>query len=486
VRWGTRAVLALAGTLLLASGVWAHALLRRSDPESGAALTQPPAAVTLSFTEQPDPGLSIVHVLDSTGAVVDRGGTRPVAGQPDVLTLPLGPLPPGVYTVSWRTVSAVDGHVTGGAFAFGVGQTPPAPRQAVTSIAPPPSAGYVASRVALYAGLSGLLGAAWVWTIAFRDPPARRNFLWASWAFAAAGVVGLGVSQANDVGVGMGRLLATALGQALWWRAAPIAVCGAALMVATARAAGPGRPLLALAGAAAAAAALAHVLAGHAAASPSPWWWPNVAAQWLHVVAVGAWLGGLGALLVALAGAPSEDAARAVRRFSRGAPIALAAVAATGVVRAVYEVGTWSAFFSSVFGRLVDLKALLLLALAVLGAVNHYRNVPVADRTRRGLVRVGAAELVIGAAVLGIAGYLSGLAPPRFAQEAVAGAPSLIATGNDFATSVRLRLEVTPGTAGANHFTAGVTDYDSGRPVAADRVMLSFTKPDRLEIGAHA
>ena len=42
---------------------------------------------------------------------------------------------------------------------------------------------------------------------------------------------------------------------------------------------------------------------------------------------------------------------------------------------------------------------------------------------------------------------------------------------------------VTPGTAGANHFTARVTDYDTGRPVDATRVDLTFTKRDRPDIG---
>jgi len=481
VRWLGRSALTCGAVLILASGVWAHALLVRSDPGAGAVLRQPPGTITLSFTEAPDPSLSIVHVLDSTGKAVDPHGARAVPGQLEELVVPLNPLPDGVYTVSWRTVSAVDGHVAGGAFAFGIGVTPPAaaPTQPST---PPPSPLYVASRWALYLGLGGLLGVAWVWTVAFAALPTRWWFLWSAWALSAVGVVVLGAAQAADAGVGFGRLLATNLGQALYWRALPIAVAGAAIAVGAARA-GPRRSLLVLAGAAAAAAMLAHILAGHAAANPGPWERANVAVQWIHFAAVGAWIGGLAALLTGLPAVGREEGARATRRFSTAAAFLLGAVAATGVLRAVDEIGSVGALLSTAFGRLVDVKAFLLLVLASLGAVNRYRNVPRGAQGQPGLLRVGTTEVALGAIVFGIAGYLTGFAPPRYSPAAAAAPPALVATSHDFATSVRMRLEVAPGTVGVDQFTAFVTDYDTGRPVGADRITLSFSKPDRPDIG---
>ncbi|HLN11837.1 MAG TPA: copper resistance protein CopC, partial [bacterium] len=464
MRWLGRSAAAFSAVLILASGVSAHALLVRSDPAAGAVLQRSPDTITLSFTEAPDPSLSIVHVLDSTGKAVDPHGARPVPDQPQVLAVALNPLPGGVYTVSWRTVSAVDGHVAGGAFAFGVGVTPQAAAPAQPST-PLPSPLYVASRWALYLGLGGILGAAWVWTIAFPAPPSRWWFLGAAWGLSAVGVVVLGAAQAADVGVGVGRLLATNLGQALYWRALPIAVAGAAIAAGAARGA-PRRPLLVVAGAAAAVAMLAHVLAGHAAANPGPWQPANIALQWVHFAAVGAWIGGLAALLIALPAAGREDGALATRRFSAAAACLLGIVAATGVLRAVDEVGSVGALLSTGFGRLVDLKALLLLVLASLGAVNRSRNVPQGPQGRSGLLRIGATEVALGVIVFGIAGYLTGLPPPHY-NPALASAPpaAVVATGHDFATSVRMRLEVSPGAVGVNRFTASVSDYDTGRPV---------------------
>ena len=159
-RWGATPILVLLGSLGISAHTEAHALLQRSLPGAGAVLQQAPQAITLTFTEQPEPALSAIHVLDSAGVQVDRTGTQVVPGHPEELQVPLGPLQNGAYTVVWRTVSRIDGHVTGGAFGFGIGVPPPsAPSSQGPS--PWPSPLYVLSRWGLYVGVSGLLGAAW-------------------------------------------------------------------------------------------------------------------------------------------------------------------------------------------------------------------------------------------------------------------------------------------------------------------------------------
>ena len=472
-----------AALLAAAAPAGAHALLQHSVPAGGAVLQHAPAEIVLTFTEIPEPSLSSVHVLDSTGRQVDRSGGEPVPGQPLELRVPLGPLPNGAYTVTWRTVSRVDGHVTGGAFAFGVGVTPAASPVAAATTFPSPRS--VVSRWALYIGLAGLVGAAWVWTAAFSEPPRRgRWYAWIIWAVAAAGVIGFGLAQAADAGVGLGRVLATPLGTALWWRFLPILAAGAALSVAEGARTGRGRTALAAAGVFAAGSMLADVLAGHAAAAAGPLRWANIADQWLHILSVGVWLGGLAALLVALGTVPSDAKAAAVGRFSLVAGVALGVTALTGVLRAVDEVGRWDALLTTDFGRLVIVKAALLLLLAVLGAINRYRSVPAALATLRGLRRVGGAELAVAVVVLGVTGVLTGLAPPSLLRQAGQAATAIIVNGADFATSVRVGLDIAPGYPGTNRFTARIVDYDTGRPVTRARVTLRFTQPDRPDVGA--
>jgi copper transport protein len=477
MRGRTVAVLACLGVLACAPAAGAHALLRGSVPAGGAVLRRAPTDVTMMFTEAPEPSLSSVAVLDSAGRRVDRGRVQAVAGHPLQLRVPLGSLPDGVYTVTWRTVSRVDGHVTGGSFAFGIGVAPSVGPPQETN--PPPSVLYVASRWALYLGLSGLVGVAWVWTAAFDQPPAGRwTYPWSLWGVALAGVVGLGLGQASDAGVGLVRLLTTPLGAALWWRLIPLAAAGAAL------AAGARRPALLSMGLLAAGSMLADVLAGHAAAIPGSWRWPTVVAQWAHFMSIGVWLGGLAALLMAVGQRPSDAKAVAARRFSTAAGFALGATALTGVLLAISEVSRWSALTTTDYGRLVLVKAGLLTLLAALGAVNRYRSIPRVFDTLRGLRRVGAAELTVALGTLAIAGTLTGFAPPREISETTRAAPSIAVQASDFATSVRAHLTIFPGYPGENRFTARIVDYDTGRPITADRVTLRFSQPGRPDVGA--
>ena len=119
----------LVGLLSAPAGqVRAHANLIRSQPEQDALLDRGPAEVRLFFSEPLEPRFSEVIVYDRNRTPVtqaDRGGfeTRPHVdpADPTVMFLPLPDLGEGTYTVAWKALSTVDGHITQGAFAFGVG-----------------------------------------------------------------------------------------------------------------------------------------------------------------------------------------------------------------------------------------------------------------------------------------------------------------------------------------------------------------------------
>ncbi len=61
---------------------------------------------------------------------------------------------------------------------------------------------------------------------------------------------------------------------------------------------------------------------------------------------------------------------------------------------------------------------------------------------------------------------------------------NLTVSGNDFATTTRVALTVTPGFPGPNAFRASVTGYDSGAPVTADHVTLRFVSVTRPQLAA--
>ncbi|MEX2556355.1 MAG: copper resistance protein CopC [Actinomycetota bacterium] len=468
-------LLAGAGLLFIAPRARPHPLLQSSDPTDGAELTSPPDAVTLTFTEDPEVALSVVRVLDSSGAEFQLGKPVRVPSMVRTLRVRVRDLPEGVYTVAWRVVSRVDGHATGGAFAFGVGVSPAnaTPNRITAPVTPPISPAEVAGRWLLYLGLLGLVGGAWTSALAFPVAPARpRRFMMASWAVSLGGLILFGLSQRAAAGVGFGDLASTPIGHALIWRAVAIIVAGLALVLAARSAGRRARIGLVIVGVAAAGGVFAHVDAGHAAASEPAW--RNIASQFVHVLAAGVWIGGLAALLLGIRGAPSDDKARAVRRFSAAAGFAILVVAITGTVRAIAEIGSWDGLFSSTYGRLVIAKIALIAGLAALGAINRYRNVPSAGSDVSGLRRVSRAELALAGLALAAAAGLASASPPADAPASAVAADRIVVVATDFAQTIRVRLEVTPGFAGPNAFVAHATVPDTGEPLDATRVALRF------------
>jgi copper transport protein len=451
----------------------------------------PPASVTLTFTEAPDLKLSSVEVVDSTGADVSAGETTAVEGDPLSLRRRLGSnLPTGTYTVSWRTVSVVDGHVTAGSFAFGVGVAPAPGRGGArqgTSSSAFPAAGAVAARWLLYAGLAIVLGGAVAWVLVLRRelPAGGRLALVIGWSAAAAGAAASVVVEQRAVGASLGGLLGFDAGRNLLLEAAFVALTGLPVALAVAR-----RSAMAavIAGAGALIALWFHALGGHAAAS-SPLRWGNVLTQTIHLAAVAVWIGGLVWLLLGLRGAPSAARRDIGTRFSAVATIALAAVVVTGLLRAVSEIGSFGDLFDTTFGITLIVKSSIVALLLGLGALNRFRNVPGLSRGARAesaLRTTVRAEVAVAATVFVAAAVLSGLPPSRYVAQASGRTrpTSLTVGGADYATSVRVKLGVTPGTAGSNLFTARIVDYDTRRPVRARSVDLRFSYQGRAEMGA--
>jgi len=481
--------LGLAAWLAVTPRLSAHALLQTADPAPGPVLATAPTAVTITFGEDPDPKLSSIKVLNSSGTPETAGPTQAVPGLPLELRVLLKPLPNGVYTVAWQTVSAVDGHLALGSYAFGIGVAPPPVPGGASAQGGSPGAGQVSpladlARLILYLGLVGLLGTVFVATvIAAEPPPGTLRLAGISWLLAIVGTGAVLGVQFHDAGIDPIGALGTSFAEPIVERIVPLLVAGFAIGV---RWRMPDRRWLAIVGLGAAAAMFADVLTSHAAASGNVLL--DVPVQWLHVLAVGIWLGGLVALLLLVVRhGPGEATGRAARRFAWSATVGIAVVGVTGIIRAITEVGTIDNLFNTTFGILIVAKSALFVALAGLGAFNHFVSVPRAPTTTRWLRRVGSTEVTIAAVVLLFSGTLVNLAPPtevNAGQASQAATQSLVLAGSDYGTTVNVRLEVNPGTAGFNTFRATVTDYNTNAPLTVDGVSLRFVIPSRPDVGS--
>jgi copper transport protein len=289
---------------------------------------------------------------------------------------------------------------------------------------PSPSGEAIAGRALLFAGMVGLFGFAVIAVAAFPEPPrAVVRMLPAAAAVLGVGVLMVADSQRAEAGLSVREYLVSALARGFVERTVPTCLAGLVL-TATLRTAAASRRRLGLVAVACLAATvmLMDVDTSHATAGGLPRL--NGAFQWLHAMGVGVWIGGLAALLVGIRGAPGEASARAVRRFSTVAGVAIVVVGVTGLIRAGVEVASLEALTASLFGRLVLVKIGLLTTLAALGALNRYRNLPRAPDTLRGLRRVGSAELGVAVVTLVVAGALVNTVPPASAASATALRPS--------------------------------------------------------------
>ena len=474
-----------AGLLLLAlalgaaarpAAISAHALLRSSTPPAGATLGSAPAEVLLTFGEPPDLRLTSVQVLDSGGTNHASGELEALTDPPASVRVPIASLPDGVYTVTWRTVSSVDGHVSAGSFAFGIGVAPPSgpSDQAAGGTGQAGTPPAIVARWLLYLGLVALIGAAFVAVaVARRQGPDLLLLAAIGWVLAALGTVAVVAVQWAETGAPIEELPNTSIGLSALARIAALGAIGGSLAALAVVPVVSGRRGWTVVGVAAAVGLGVDVATGHAAAGPG--WLTQVGSQWLHGLGAAAWMGGLAGLLVVLRSTPSGERLATARRFSFWAGIALAVVAVTGFLRALDAIGTLDALWTTDYGRAVLAKSVVFLGLAALGAFNRFVNLRSAARFRRGLRNIGAAELTLALLVFGVTALLVNQTPPTSAGANQAPpAPPIVATGHDFGTSVRARLVASPGEAGSNAFDLALTDYDSGEPVDASGAELRF------------
>ncbi|MGX1619876.1 copper resistance protein CopC [Streptomyces sp. NPDC055506] len=394
----------------------AHAAVTGSDPGQGAVVQEAPARISLTFSEQVALSDDSLRVLDPDGKRVDTAEPSNVSGT--TYAVPLKPgLPDGTYTVAYQVVSA-DSHPVAGAYTFSIG-APSKTSAAVSQQATDDGVVgwlYGFGRYVSYAGFIMMAGgAAFVlgcWRRGSGVRPVQR-FVVSGWLALTAATLALLLLRGSFTGSGkvadvfdlslLGQVLETKTGAALVSRL--LLLAAAALFISVLFGAYDKREdaqekrdltfglaiggIVVAAGLAASWAMSEHASVGLQAGISMP-------VDVVHLLAVAAWLGGLGALLVALYRAPADapvDAA-AVRRFSRFAFGSVLALIATGTYQSWRQLGSWSAFTDTRYGQLLLAKIALVVVLVGVAWISRrwtgrlLEAVPAS--AERELARVGA------------------------------------------------------------------------------------------------
>ena len=493
----------------------AHANFLRSEPPANSVLDTAPAQIQLWFTEPLEAGFSEVQVLNAKGERVDRGDSRVLAEDDTSMIIGLQQLEQAAYTVSWKALSKLDGHVTRGVFSLSIGvalpQTGSARPQEFTSAVPVEAA----VRWLGYFSASALIGLLLFQLLVLRpavapleegnralagaELPYQLLIRW-SWIWLLIATLAALIWQTVQLGGG-GSLLDT-LGQLLFgtrngvvWltRAALVLGLGAAIfrlgynagLRTTLLWLGLGGGVLLTTSLTSHSAAVADLTA------------LALAADWLHQAAVATWVGGLVALAVVLpfslrplsASGRGALLARVVPRFSAVAMVAVALLFLSGVYLSWTHIGGLGVLLGTLYGQALVVKLGLAFAALTLGTVNLVvlrprlaqavanARVAAAEQLGRRFARTIRIEAGLVILVLLAAGVFTSLPPgkPTY-QQILASRPLEL---NAVARDLSIGLAILPAKAGPSTFTTTVLDSSGNIVADAERVLLTFTYLDK-------
>jgi copper transport protein len=507
---GAAAGLALLLAAMLPATVWAHANLERAEPSPGSALEQAPRQLRLLFSEATDGSFSRVQVLNANGEQIDRGDSRVALDDPRAMLVSLrDDLSPGVYTVAWRTLSAVDGHTVNGAYPLMVGTAQTDGLSAAPSSEPTFAPETAVARWWFYVAASALFGTLLAWTLVFSPALGRRTPLLRLAALraerlAVAALVALlagtlfgalaQAASAADVPLwaALGRPLVDLLTHGryalVWWPRMALVMLTVGVLASGGVRRRPVRVALVAAGLL----LLTSSLGSHAAALSSGAYLA-VAFDWLHLLGVATWIGGLASLVFVLPiladgnGATGDQVrSDAVRRFSNLALVSVGVIVVTGTFLTWLEVGAWEGLVQTAYGLSIVVKVALLVLMLGLAAFNlrivRPRHAIDWGALTARFARTVKGELLIGVTILGLAAVLTGLSPAR---EELARLSSNAAQAGPVdrrveAQALSARVRISPARLGMNHFAVELPGID---PAGVTRVQLTLTYLDR-ELGS--
>jgi copper transport protein len=241
---------------------------------------------------------------------------------------------------------------------------------------------------------------------------------------------------------------------------------------------------------------LTVTLISHAATDARPFF--PILGDWLHLVGMTFWLGGLVYLFTGIRQLQQLDSQLRTKltsllasRFSIHAIFFVSLIGVTGFYSAYLRVGAWSALLTSLYGHVLLVKQAFVAALLVIAATNLLIISPRLTRERlqgtsnsallSTFGKILVVELTFAGLLLANVSFLTYVPPAK--------APLLNSdlTGRTKVDYLGVDINITPGRVGQNTFTLQLTS--NGQPLqSAKEVLLRFTplegnvRPSELEL----
>jgi copper resistance protein D len=223
---------------------------------------------------------------------------------------------------------------------------------------------------------------------------------------------------------------------------------------------------------------------GHAGAIPGEF---PLAADALHLLAAGTWLGGLPPLAMLLAAASQQKEPRwaaatasALQRFSTLGMTSVGVLLASGIANSWYEVATLDNLFTTTYGQLVLVKIALFAAMVALASVNRFYLMPrlATSGAVRRLCQTSVAETTLGFAAIVVVGFLGAMAPASHTHrhDANSTVPEGAAFVHIHSNAGMADVTIMPGSVGTARLTVRLWNEEF-QPLAAERLLMTLTPP---------
>jgi copper transport protein len=473
--------------------VSAHANLQSSFPTANAQIETSPSEIRLTFTEPLEPSFSRITVIDSTGNTLAFESSVDVNNALQMV-IDAPNLSEGVYTVSWRAVSATDGHTTKGSYAFIVGQQH-AQTPTFTNTSPPiplDSSLIRALNLLAFSAFGGALGFyLLVWRNILTSQPFTSLF-WLTWL--GMGIVSvlmlmMQVSLYNDVpllaslNTDWGVIVFNTRFGTLWLiRQLIWFIVGVCLFLAR-----YDHRVYWLTLVGTLALLLVHSLFSHAINITDGG--IAVISQWLHLTATVFWLGGLGAFLLAIGivwrthATPIAIISQLVAYFSNLGRVCVITLFITGVYATWVQVGSLEALLNTPYGLALLVKSALFLPVLAIATINLLhtsrrlrQNQAVWVGRLRGLM---LAEVGLISAILLVVGVMTSINPAKTQYEFQVEQAQQAQSVGYFEMQVApdgmmVHLDITPNQLGENTFSVSLYDENGDTITDATRIRMRF------------
>lgn len=511
-------VLAACLAVVATATAFAHAIVTRTDPIDGGVLAEAPRQIRLWFSEEIALNLSKFAVIDTAGGAVPITSVQADAVESALIIIDLPELKPSAYRVSWDVLSTDDLHLRHGSIVFGVQTAAEGAAAATPEYVPQPFE--VMARWIDFVALASLIGALALTLLALPasiDPTltastGRRLLTLAVFAAGAAlitssgGVVGQAVtlSSGNAAGLSVIDAAAQLLTQteygSRWLMREGWTLALLVILVWQRRQISVNRLMLGATLPLIGALAVLQAMNGHAT-SFTDTSLVRIAADALHLLGAGVWVGGLIALTVAIVpllrraesarrGFTESALARSIlRRFGLLASASLGVLFVTGLYNSGQQVASLDALLFTLYGQALLLKIGLVLIVGLIGLLNSARLHPRVAAILQRLIRrpigslnhVGRTVTVEAIGAIGILLIVAVLGSSQPARGPEFDPPTEDTTLQTVSTNVEglfMTFSIKPNRPGQNFISIGAFNTRRPAPAPIEKVTVRFAPPD--------